>query len=261
MIKVIVMVAIFGLLVFLNPKNFFNPIRFVFAKIAYPFQVASYSVSYKIGGIKDFFVSIGQLNSENGRLMRENLDLISENSRLRDMEKENIFLREQIGLIPREKFNLEAATIISEDPQGFENWIEINKGSNSGIKEGMAVIVSRGVLIGKIQEVFPSFSKVILLSNAKSAVSVVVSQTGAKGVAKGEYGLGMIVDAILQTDAVSVGNEIITSGIASDMPRGLLLGIVQEVRPSEDHLFQQAIVASPVNVSKLDTVFIIKGNK
>lgn len=255
------MVAIFGLLVFLNPKNFFDPVRFVFIRIAYPFQMAAYSVSYRIGNVKDFFLSIGQLNSENGRLMRENIDLISENSRLRDMEKENIFLREQIGLIPREEFSLEASTIIGGDSQGFGNWIEINKGSNSGVKEGMAVIVSKGILIGRIQEVFPSFSKVILLSSSKSAVNVVVSQTGAKGIAKGEYGLGMVVDAILQTDSVSVGNEVITSGMASDIPRGLLLGVVQEVRPSEDHLFQQAIIASPINVSKLDTVFIIKGNK
>lgn len=261
LIKFLAVAAIFGLLVFLNPKNIFNPVRYAFARAVYPFQKISYSVSYKIMDTKDFLASIGQLKKENEGLNKQNQELLAENSRLKDVDRENSSLREQLGLLPRDKFNLEAAQIISQDQQGFGNWIEIDKGSNSGIKEGMAVIVSKGVIIGKVQEVSAGVSKVMLLTNAKSAVGVVVSETGAKGIAKGEFGLGLLADAILQTDPVSVGNEVVTSGVGGDVPRGLFVGTVQEIRPSEDHLFRQAVLASPVDASKLETVFVIMGSK
>lgn len=259
--KILAVVVIFGLLVFFNPQNFFNPFRAVFGKIAYPFQIFSYSISYKISDTRDFLVSIGQLKDENRRMIKENQELLSENAKLRDMERENGFLREQVGLIPREKFDLEASPVISQDLQGSGNWIEIGKGSDSGIREGMAVIVSKGILVGRVQQVFSDRSRVLLLSNSKSGVGVVVSQTGAKGIVKGEYGLGMIVDSILQNDSVSIGNEVVTTGMVGDIPRGLFVGTVQQVRPSNDHLFQQAIISSPIDVSKLETVFVIKGNR
>lgn len=259
--KFLLVVAIFGLLVFINPQGFFNPVVSIFGKIAHPFQETTYSVSYKTNELVDFFVSIGDLKEENKKLRMENLDLTSENAALRDMEKENEFLREQIKLLPREKFELEAAFVISEDPQGSGNWIEIDKGYEDGLREGMAVIVSRGILIGKIQQVFSGKSKVMLLSNPKSAIGIFISQSGAKGIIKGEYGLGLIADSILQTDSVSVGNEVVTTGSGVEIPRGLLIGTVQQTRPSNDHLFQQAIISSPVNVSKLATVFVIKASK
>ncbi len=257
----LIVIAIFSLLIFLNPKNIFSPFEVFFGKILYPFESFSYSISYKVKDTMDFFVSIGEMKNENKKIIEENKELLAENAKLRDMERENIFLREQIGIIPREKFDLEAVFIISRDPRGSGNWIEINKGSESGIREGMAVIVSNGILIGKIQQVSSNKSTVMLLSNPKSAIGVVVSQSGARGIVKGEYGLGIIADSILQADSVLVGNEVVTSGTGSDIPRGLLVGTVQQVRPSSDHLFQQAIISPPINVSKLETVFIVKGSK
>jgi len=258
--RIIVVVAIFGLLVFFNPQNFFNPLRNVFGKMIYPFQFFTYSVSYKFSDIGDFLFSIGQLKEENGKMIKEKQELLSENARLRDMERENVFLREQLNLIPRENFDLEAASVISQDLQGTGNWIETNRGADDGVRDGMAVIISKGILIGKVQQVFSGHSRIMLLSNPRSAVGVAVTQTGAKGIVKGEYGLGMIVDSILQSDSVSIGNEVVTTG-TGDTPRGLLVGIVQQVRPSSDHLFQQAIISSPVDISKLETVFIIKSGK
>lgn len=259
--KTLIVLIVFGFLVFFNPKNFFDPMRGVLSVLVYPFQIFSYSIFYKAGNVRDFFLSIGQLKDENRTMVKENQNLLAENAKLRDMERENIFLREQVGLLPRDKFELEAVSVISQDPQGSGNWIEINKGSSEGISEGMTVIVSQGILIGRIQQVFSGKSKVMLLSNPKSVIGVAVSQSGAKGIAKGEYGLGVIVDSILQADIVNVGDEIVTTGIGGDVPRGLLVGTVQQVRPSNDRLFQQAVISSPINVSKLETVFIVKENK
>lgn len=256
--KVIVITAVFGLLVFFNPHDFFNPFRSVFFRAAYPFEKIFCVLSYKIYQAKDLVFSIGDLKRENTKLTEENLKLLSENAMLCDMESENKTLRSELKLLPREKFDLEAAKIISYDPRGHGNWIKIDKGEKDGIKPGMPVIVSNSVIVGKIEEVFSKSSQVILSTNSQSVINGVVSATEAKGIAKGKYGLGIIFDMVLQTDTISVGDEVITSGISGAIPRGLLLGKIQEVRLSPDHLFQQAVISPPIEFSKLKIVFVIK---
>lgn len=256
--KVILVVAVFGLLVFFNPYSLFNPIRSLFFGITYPFQQSLYLLAYKTNATKDFFSSIGEMKRENERLTSENRKLLADNAILRDVREENVVLREQLGLAPREKFNLEPALISSQDSHGLGNWITINKGKGDGIEKGMPVIVSNGILIGKVDEVYSGKAKVILITNPQSSINAVVSGTGAKGIARGEFGLGMVLDMVLQTDIIQEGNELITSGIGGDMPSGLLIGRVRDVHPSDDRLFQQATVTPLVKFSILKVVFVIK---
>lgn len=259
--KVLLVVAAFALLAYFNPKNFFDPFRFFLEKASYPFKKISYSFSQKSRAWTEFVFLIGSIKNENTNLRKENLELSSENARLHDIERENGFLREQLEILPRGRFDLQPAWIISQDPQGLGGNLEIDKGSDQGIREGMPVIVSKGIIIGKIEKVFTDKSVVMLLTNPKSVLNVSIAQSGAKGLVRGEYGLGIVVDSILQTESVSVGNEVVTSGSSSEMPKGLLVGYVQDIRPSPDHLFNQAVAESPVKVSVLEAVFVIKGEK
>lgn len=245
-------------LIMVNPAGLLNPFRSALTLIVYPFEKFSYSVGLGFKKTGEFLGSIGDLKNENNQLIRERQQLLSENARLRDMENENVTLREQLGLLPRDHYDLAAAFVVSQDPNGTGNWLEINKGSLDGISKGDSVIVSKGILIGRVQELGPKTSKVVLLTNPESTINVVSLKNGTKGVAKGEYGLGIIFDMILQTDSIEVGDEVITSGIGGEIPRGLYVGMVQEVHSSDDHLFQQAVITSPVQTSKLDVLFVIK---
>jgi rod shape-determining protein MreC len=259
--KVFFIILFFLFLIFLNPQGFFNPFRGIANGIFLPFQKVFYSLSFGVANGADFLSSIGQLKNENEKLLKQNQELLAKNAMFVDMQAENAMLREQIRLLPREKFELEAAMVVSQDSRGMGNWLEIDKGSKDGIVEGMPVIVSDSVLLGKIGEVGMSSSKIMLLTNSKSTVSVMTSQKGTKGIAKGEYGLGIIFDMILQTEMVTIGDDVITSGIGGEIPRGLYVGSVQEIHASDDHLFQQAVISSPLAISKLQAVFVIKGNR
>lgn len=259
--KVVLVLTLFGFLIFFNPYNFFNPARRAVLYFTVPFQKVFYFISLKSLTTKDFIFSIGQLKTDYEDLAQQTQGLLVENARLRDIEKENEFLREQLNLLPREKFEMTPANVVSQDPHGLGSWLEIDKGHSDGLKEGMAVVISRGILVGKLQEVYDHSSKVILLTNPKSAVNGIISETGTKGIAKGEYGLGFLYDMILQSDVINIGDEVITSGIGGDIPRGFYIGKVQEIHPSDDHLFQQAVLASPVETSNLQFVFVVKSSK
>jgi rod shape-determining protein MreC len=208
--------------------------------------------------IRNFLSSIGQLKNENERLIKENREFLAEKSGLEEMGRENEILRRELKLLPKEKFNLEGGSVTSQDFYGQGDWLEIDKGSNSGIEKEMPVVVDSGILIGKIGEVYPTTSKVILLSSPESAVNAIDSKTDSKGVVRGEYGLGVIMDMVLQSESLNRGDDIITSGIGKGFPRGLLIGKAQEIGSSGDKLFKRAIISSPVDFSRLRFVFVIK---
>ncbi|EKE18453.1 MAG: hypothetical protein ACD_9C00333G0001 [uncultured bacterium] len=259
--KVILISSLLIVIIFINPVNIASPFRAAVTSVILPFQKVFYSFSYGYVNIRDFLGSIGQLKDENEKLIKEKQELLAKNAMLSEMENENRILREQLNLVPRERFEMLAANIVSQDPNGMGNWIEIDRGSNDGISEGMSVIVSRGILLGKIQEVSAKSSKILLLTNSKSAVNVMTSKNGTKGIVKGEYGLGIIFDMVLQTDSIQIGDDVVTSGIGGEFPRGLFIGVIQEIHNSDDNLFQQAVISSPVQVPKLQMVFVIKNEK
>lgn len=256
--KLVATIVICAFFVFLNPKGFFNPVRGVFLTLFLPFQKISYEASRKIGETVSFLSSISDIRNDNAKLSKENNFLAAEVARLRQMENENVILREQLDLLPRDKFSLVGGFVIGQDPQGSESWIIIDKGEKDGISPGMAVIVGGGILVGKIEEVYPRSSKINLLASSNSFVNVTDSETGARGIVRGEYGLGLVMDMVTQSDVLNEGDTVITSGLGGNIPRGLLVGKIKEVKVSEDRLFQRAVVVSRIKYSKLDVVFVIK---
>lgn len=257
-IKLFAVSAICFLLIFFNPKGLLDPVRKIFLEIAYPFQKTFYILGRNIDETFSFFGSIGDMRKENKKLIMENNALAVEVASLQGVRRENDDFREQLRLIPQDKFDLEPSFVIGRDPQSLGSWITIDKGSSDGIAPGMPVIVSDGILVGKIEEVNPDSAKVSLLTDSSSAVNVSDLETGAKGIIKGAYGLGMVMDMVAQADVINEGDTIITSGLGGDVSRGLLVGKIQEVKVSPDKLFQQAVIIPRVRYQKLDMVFVIK---
>ena len=201
--------------------------------------------------------SIGKLKEENERLERENVALRAEKAALQDVKNENGQLRDQLQLLPREKFSLIAAEVIAPDPLGQGNWMTINRGTRSGIVVGAPVIVSGGILMGRVHEVFATSARIMLTTHPESVVNATVSDTGAQGIVKGHYGLGLTFDMALQTDSIPIGATVVTSRIGDALPQGLSLGVVQEVHPSEDGLFQQATLTPSSGDMRQRFVFVI----
>ena len=258
--KVIVVCVIAFLLMWWNPYNFFSGMRGFFIGITLPVQKTFAISANKINSFGEALSSIGKIKKENKYLIEENLRLKAEGVKLADVIKENDDLRHQLNILPRDKFNLESAHIIGRDNYDDNSWVLIDKGERNGLAKGMSVIVSEGVLVGKIQEVFQSTAKVVFITDKLMNVNVETVETGAIGVVKGTYGLGLTMDLVLQTDSLKVGDRVITSDISQNIPRGLLVGVIKEIDPTKNDLFQKAIISPPVDFSKLRFVSVIKNN-
>lgn len=244
--------------IFISSRGADNPVKGFVLTLASPFLKTFRIFSGGTAGFLDFLGSIGNLKTENENLVRENMELLAENVRLKDIDAQNQELRRELDLLPRRKFELEASFVIAQDPREPGSSILIDKGESSGLKEGMPLIVANGILVGKISQAYPSAAKAVLLTDPASAVNAEIQDSGAKGIAKGEYGLGLKMDMVSQTEVIKEGDIVMTSGLGGEMPRGLLVGKIDKVFQSEDKLFQQATIIPAADVSDLKVVFAIK---
>jgi len=127
------------------------------------------------------------------------------------------------------------ATVVDR-PGNFESYaIEIDKGSNDGIRQGMPVVTSAG-LVGRITDVEAGFSLVRLLHQPDFPLGIRVVGTGEVALAKGQ-GLGedlLITEGIVEETEIEVGDAVVTSGIeGSSYPPDIPVGTISAVEFDE----------------------------
>lgn len=258
-LKFFSIVALLVILVFISSRGANNPAKGGILWIASPFMKTFRVFSGGVAGFFQFIGSIGELKNENENLVKENLALTAKIAELKDVGKENGLLRQELGLLPKNKYDLAACFIIAQDSLGTGNSkLLIDKGSADGIKEEMPVIVSGGILVGKVHEVFHSTASVELIIDQDSAINAEILDSGVKGIVKGNYGLGAMIDMVSQTEILKEGDTVISSGLGGGLPRGFYIGKISQIGQSSDNLFQQASIISSVDLASLRVVFVVK---
>lgn len=256
---IIVLVVLFVLLNFIIPEKYFlSPVRNIFLKITSPVVSLMYSGGDRTHG---FFSQLGRIKSlsqENEELERKIAKLLIENSEIQETKRENEILRSQLDLKKEFKeLELIAAEIIGRGPSNISSNLIIGEGSSGGISRGMPV-VSGNMLIGKIDEVESDFSRVLLIVDPGSVVNVMIQESRAIGVLKGETGFNLVVESIPQEVELKKGQRIVTSGLGGTFPKGLVIGEIDEIKSPKSDIFQSANVRPVADFNHLEIIFVIK---
>jgi len=202
-----------------------------------------------------FFTSLSDINKlirENEELTKKVRQLEAERAFLVEKERENEVLREQFKFLQNQRLKVIAAHVIGR----FVNlqYIILDRGSQDGIRPGQ-IVLYQGWLVGKIVEVNPTTSKVALVSNPSLVVPVISQETRQAGLVKGELGYGLIMEEVPKEKPLQVGENVVTSGLGGEFPKGLLVGQIQKVISSSADLFQKASLSS-IDLRKLEIVFV-----
>ena len=249
----------FILLVLLVLSPFiYTPSKNLFLFLSKPFL----TVFEKTGSFfENFFetaTNIKNLATENERLLSQIRKLESEKAALLEKERENEILKKQLGFMETNKgFNLLPAYIIGRAPNSFFQYLILNRGERDGLKVGQ-VAISEGLLLGKITEVSLSTSKVFLIVNPTSAVPAITQESRASGLVKGEVGYGLVLEDLPKEITLKEGENVITSGLGGEYPKGLLIGKIEKITSPPADLFQKASLKPLIDFSKLEIVFVIK---
>jgi rod shape-determining protein MreC len=225
-----------------------------------PFISAQTWLSTRFVAIQNFFNSPQDLN----RLRQRNQELEAENSRL---ESQIIELEQQLSetrilsalvdfarVYPQNRYV--AASVIGRDPSPFVKYVIINRGSDDGLRRGMPVVTSQG-LVGRVAAVTAGAGRVELITDPDSSINVRLEPSGAQAVLLGSVTGELTLDMIPLSASVQVGDLVLSSGLGGNYPGNILIGQITSVRRRETDLFQSATVQPVVDFSRLEILLII----
>ena len=198
-------------------------------------------------------------------------DLLPEVDRIDSLMSENAELRKQLESMKEEldidytinEYDFLNATVISRNISYWYNTITIDKGSYNGVEVDMVVVNSQG-LIGKIVSTttFTSEVKLLTTSDTNNKISVAISSNNKKlyGLIK-EYNYNnnyLEVEGISNTESVSIGDLVYTSGLGGVFPSGILIGKVSKIETDEYDLAKIINVSPIADFDDINYVAILK---
>lgn len=217
--------------------------------------------------VTNVFESVNNLQNtyeENQRLRVEIDKVYERQAEINVLRDENSRLAEELELKNSlTDFQTISGTVISRNPDNWVDQIIVDRGSQDGVEVGMPVMSGNG-LIGRISEVNPTSSKIVLLTNIEQTANQVSSEI----VLEEEiiYGLisgydssndRLVMSQITSTTEIEEGELITTSGLGGMIPRGLVIGEVEQVSMDAHGLAQQVFVKPAADFDNLRFVTII----
>jgi rod shape-determining protein MreC len=200
------------------------------------------------------------LQAENEQL-RQQLDELEGNVLSGADAREQVQkLREQLGVAFLGDIPVEVAQVSTGNFSSFDDHTtRINKGSDSGVQEGMAVVTASG-LIGRVERVSNTQAVVRLITDPDVRVGVRLKSNDL-GVGRGtgpdkpflvDRGIGL-------DDEVNEGDPVTTSGLErAQFPPEIPIGVVENVTRNQAEQSQILEVQLAADLSRLDYVQVLK---
>jgi rod shape-determining protein MreC len=224
----------------------FQPIQDGLATVVRPVGDAA-------GGVGDLF----RTRSENARL-REQVETLRERRRsTTDLERENEELRGLLAMRDHGQLETIAARTVALGPSNFEWTITIDVGAEDGVERDMPVINGDG-LVGRIIQVTPHASRVLLTIDPNFGAAARVARHGETGYVDGRGGEPMIFRPLDPEIDVEVGDEIVTSTYQGGIfPGGIRIGTVSVVDDADSRLAREVQVQPFVDFTRLHHVLVV----
>jgi rod shape-determining protein MreC len=147
------------------------------------------------------------------------------------------------------------AQVIGSSGSDLSRIIYIDKGENDGMKRDMAVITAGGI-VGKVLQVFPSVSQVLLISDQSSGVGVLLEKSRLQGVLRGTSNGELTLERVMSDEQVAAGDTVLSSGGDQIFPKGLPVGTVSKVSPGRE-MFLSIKVKPAADLSRLEEVLVV----
>jgi rod shape-determining protein MreC len=204
--------------------------------------------------VRDYF----QLSEVNRMLAEENASL----KRTLEQQKRQVY-----PLNPpvvgdsafTKKYDFISAKVVNNHVDFVKNFITIDKGKDSGIEPGMAVISPLGV-VGKVKLVSKHYGVVTSILHIDVMVSAVLKRTEHFGTIQWD---GIDPDLVVfkyiprHVNPV-VGDTVITSGYNAVFPEAIMIGVIEEVKLKDEALFYDLKVKLSQDFRKLSFVNVVK---
>jgi len=216
--------------------------------------------------------SLGQLGVREPESFPTNQALgqaVDDPQSLADLRMENAKLREEVNQFAKAKgweqripWKSKLARIVGRDSFNWWRRIKINMGTNKEIRLNQPVVSVRGELVGRISEVGPLTSWVLLVGDPNCRFSALLKESRNQGgiVAPRNYNANprMVELTYLPNDVeVRPGQAVVTSGLGGGFPKEIPVGQVVDSWVSKDGLYTEARIRVHADLNQLESVRVL----
>lgn len=244
-VVLVIMVILSAGIMVLDRSTYSNPILGRVNMIFTPFESLSSSV-----------MNLSFIRKENRLLRAKLMEEARENGLRMEAAREAERLRELLSFRAAHPGTLCACRVVRELGIRMGGGIVLGKGSESGIERNMTVISPEG-LVGRVIKVAPDVCLVKRLIDPGYRVSARALRTRAAGILGTQTAGRTIMEWVSPDARLVVGDTVITSGLGSVTPKGILLGTVASIREEAEKFSLSLQVEPIVDFDRLEEVFVI----
>jgi rod shape-determining protein MreC len=208
--------------------------------------------------------------------VRELLSADIENRRLQDELRRMTWLKATVDGLTLENERLRLALglktppgrhpiwahVLERDPQHWYGSVGVDAGADRGVSLNDPVLGRKGdaiVAVGRVIEVRPQTSTVLLLTDQRSAAASYLSSGTLEGLIQGQDGPHLRMNYLNSEAAIDAQDLAYTSPTSATFPPDVLIGRVARVYPRDPFLaFQSVEVAPALDAAALQEVLILR---
>lgn len=220
-----------------------------------PLEKGIVHAQHWVRGLWSNYLFLHNVRKENAELRRQIDQMKLDDVRLN--EDAQMARRVQALLAFKEQYidTTVAAQVIGTSGSEQSRILYIDKGSNDGIRNDMAVITPTGI-VGKVVQVFGDSAQVLPINDQLSGVGAALKDSRLQGILKGAPNGATTLQYIMSDEKVVPGEEVVTSGGDHIFPKGLPVGKVSDVQPGKD-LFLNIRVIPAARLDQLEEVLVV----
>lgn len=199
-----------------------------------------------------------QAISTNTYLHRQNILLQDELNRLRSVEEQNRVLRDLLNLREESSYPLIPVQVVAKDLLSINSSMTVSAGSDDGVKVGMPVINSDG-LVGQVIVVSNKYSQVLPYANSMFRVSAQIEGNRSYGIVSwpARSTRELVLRFIPETVQVKPGQIVHTSGFSNQYPSGIPIGEITKTETGTGTETQTIYLQAFADLSSLAEAFIV----
>jgi rod shape-determining protein MreC len=222
------------------------------------FSEVQRTLSGGVGGVRHVwgnYVGLRHVKAENDDLKRQLAAAeiaLQEQRALADRARG---LQKLLELRDHLELGTTGAEIIGSSASPDFRTLTIDKGTRDGVRPDMAVIAPAGI-VGRVVVPSARSAQVQLLIDRNAAAAVIVERTRAQGVVVGGDNDRLQMQYVSEASDVAAGDLVVTSGIDTIYPKGLVVGKVETVEKNGP-AFKRIVVKPAVDFSQIEEVLIV----
>jgi len=203
-----------------------------------------------------------RIELEYNKLKQENEQLIYDTMLVEELQhKLSVYENLYDEISANESMNPLIATVIGRESGNYFSVFTINKGSNDGVEDYMAVTMD-GALVGYTYNVSATKSTVRTIIDSEASIAGLISSSRDQGTVRGTLGVdGTALCRMYylpEDNLPRPGDLVVTSGVGMSFPKGIPIGTVRESTRGMESNKQFVVVEPQADFQHIEYVIVLR---